>query len=120
MTTTTEAKKDQGLQVRTGIKAGGLPTNHNQPTLRVRTGIKAGGIPLNHNQPTLASPHRHQSRRPVHQPQPVRLCGSAPASKPAASGSTTASQCCGYGRPEWGWNGVGAGSSCGTVSSDEC
>ena len=24
MTTTTEAKKDQGLQVRTGIKAGGL------------------------------------------------------------------------------------------------
>ena len=36
------------LKVLSGVKAGGLPLNHNQ--LRVRSGVKAGGMYVNHNQ----------------------------------------------------------------------
>jgi hypothetical protein len=40
------------LRVRTGVKAGGLYTNHNQAAspLKIRTGVKAGNMKQNHNQ----------------------------------------------------------------------
>lgn len=57
------ARKDGAagkLRVRTGVRAGGLPDNHNQTRgrarrLRVKSGVRAGGMPDNHNQ--TSRPH---------------------------------------------------------------
>jgi hypothetical protein len=42
------------MNIRTGVKAGGVKLNHNEKLLRsslvVKTGVKAGGIRLNHNE----------------------------------------------------------------------
>jgi len=51
--------------IKSGVKAGGLYTNHNQtqvkPRLAIKAGVKAGGLYTNHNQTqvrarSLASP----------------------------------------------------------------
>jgi hypothetical protein len=38
------------LKLRTRIRGGGLPTNHNQRQLKLRTRVRGGGLPANHNQ----------------------------------------------------------------------
>jgi hypothetical protein len=66
-----QAKPTAVLKVRTGVRAGGLPMNHNEAlkfrtgvraggtylnhseTLKVRTGVKAGGLNVNHNESTV-------------------------------------------------------------------
>ena len=45
----TSSSKNAGLKVKTSVKAGGVPLNHNRNGLKVKTSIKACGVPLNHN-----------------------------------------------------------------------
>jgi len=43
------SKKQMGLKVSTGVKAGGFSMNHNRAGLKVRASVKAGGLSMNHN-----------------------------------------------------------------------
>jgi hypothetical protein len=56
-TTMKTTKKNTGIKVTTGVKAGGLqfPFNHNRSVLKVRTNIKAGILlaAKNHNRSVL-------------------------------------------------------------------
>jgi hypothetical protein len=59
------------MQVKTRVKAGGLPLNHNEtlvrapkpaPSLKVKTNLKAGGLSLrNHNETLVRSTSRKRS-----------------------------------------------------------
>jgi len=43
------SKTNAGLKVKTSIKAGGLPYNHNRNGLKVKSALKACGLPYNHS-----------------------------------------------------------------------
>jgi hypothetical protein len=50
---TKQSRITTGLCVKSGVKAGGLNSNHNQTAargLKVKTDVKAGGLSSNHNQ----------------------------------------------------------------------
>ena len=47
--------KINGLRVTTGVKSGGLTSNHTRGALKVRTAVKAGGMKtINHTRGALA------------------------------------------------------------------
>ena len=52
----TSSTKNAGLKINAGIRAGGLPANHNRNGLKVRTAIKAGEVIFqgNHSERLLA------------------------------------------------------------------
>jgi hypothetical protein len=38
------------MKLRTRVRGGGLPSNHNQaPAMKLRTRVRGGGLPSNHN-----------------------------------------------------------------------
>ena len=41
------------VRIRSGVKAGGLYTNHNATQLRIKSGVKAGGMKQNHSEGQL-------------------------------------------------------------------
>jgi len=46
-------KENYGMKIKTNVKAGGMPLNHNQTAargLKVKTNVKSGALTQNHNQ----------------------------------------------------------------------
>jgi hypothetical protein len=50
MKTTT---KNTGIKVNTGVKAGGLQSNHARSRLRIKSGVRAAGLQSNHTRSGL-------------------------------------------------------------------
>lgn len=46
--------RSKSISVKTGIRAGGIRTNHNRGVFKVRSGVRAGGIRTNHSRNALA------------------------------------------------------------------
>jgi hypothetical protein len=50
-----------GQRIKSGVKADGLKSNHNETQLagrtapRIKAGVKAGGVKINHNETQLAA-----------------------------------------------------------------
>jgi hypothetical protein len=54
----TKSTKKAGLVVKSSVKSGGMPYNHNRAALKksgllVKSSVKSGGMPYNHNRSAL-------------------------------------------------------------------